>query len=107
MNNRRTSAKRKLLPKKVLAECYELQTLGVPLTKVIRDKELNITRSLLAKLLKYYKIIDDYGPGNAVIAVRKSLFPDWLVETKEQVQTNPDGWYYVGYFPKGQWHYDN
>lgn len=105
-NNKKTAAKRKLVPKKVLASCFQLQQLGVPVTKIIRDKNLNITRALLVKLLAHYSIVDAYYGQTNVIAIRNSLFPPWMDHDSQLVQSNPDGWSYVGYFPRGYWQYD-
>lgn len=92
-----TKAKRKLVPQSTLNIIQEKLDLGVPLAKITRDLGLDISRTHIAKLLKFYTLIDR-DP-----TVASSLFPKWL--DGKVVQENPDGWVYVGFFPWGSWVY--
>ena len=103
---KRTSAKRKLVSETVLADCYKLSKLGVPVSRILRDKNLDITRQALAKLIELYGRWET-APHKDCPQLHSSLFPSWLNHESEQVQTNPDGWTYTGYFPFGAWSYED
>ena len=82
---------RKLLPEPILAKASELAELGVPVAKIIRDMELDISSPALSNLIRWY---DKRNP-----AIHLSLFPNWL-DTNKVAQS---GWKYHGYFTIGQW----
>lgn len=90
---RTTKAKRKLLLPDTLTEISQKVDIGVPLNKL--TKKLDISRPVVAKLVKWYKL------NNPV--VRASIFPAWLKISGPEVQENPDDWYYEGFFPFGEW----
>lgn len=94
-----TKAKRKLIPRALVLQIVERQALGVPLSRIIKDLRLDISRTSLKSILDVYKAVDSDSPCEA------SLFPPWL--TKEaKVQEQPSNWYYQGYFPWGCWKND-
>lgn len=96
---RKTKAKRKLLAPDVLSDLHLKVSYGVPLSRAIRQAELNITPPVVTQLLKYWELKNNDS-------VQASLFPVWLDKHNTEVQQNPDNWYYVGRFPFGSWHYD-
>jgi hypothetical protein len=103
---KKTKAKRKLVSESVLKEVISREHLGVPLTKIIDQLGLDISRPSLRKLITYYSNLhriteNTYGGGP--LNVRSSLFPVWL---QEDVQEQPDNFTYVGMFPWGMWVYD-
>lgn len=84
---------------------------GAALSRIIRDLNLDISRTALAKLYDY-ELLRKYDYGDLAESdkdiamannIESSLFPDWLDESKSEVQENPDEWYYVGHFPYGKW----
>lgn len=94
-----------------MSQVFLRKAYGAALSRIIRDLDLDMSRTALSKLVDYEMLRKyDYGHlakdtrdqamGNAI---EQSLFPDWLDESKEQVQENPDNWYYVGHFPYGKW----
>ena len=84
--------KRKLVPEPLLKKATELLDIGVPMSKVIRDQDLDISAPALATLVKYYK--QDAAP------IYLSLFPEWLDSLV--ITEQPDNAVYNGYFPLGQ-----
>jgi len=77
--------------------------LGVPLARLIRDYDLDITGPGLAPLVRYCSSLK--LPGNDDETITDSLFPSWI-SNNNKVQVMPAGWYYVGHFPLGNWHKD-
>ena len=108
MTRRKTSAKRKLMPQSVLHEILCKANEGVPIARLLRNYELDLTRTTLASLLQQYALsATSLQDQDTILA---SLFPPWLdeySETSSKVQQNPDGWYYQGYFPWGEWKQEN
>ena len=97
---------RKLVPKTLLADIAKLRQLGVPLRKLIRDHELDISGPHLTKLL------DTFGDLRTPIniydkkieqVVCASMFPAWLDNNSLTAQDQPDNYKYVGRFPIGEW----
>ena len=88
--------KRKLVRHKLLLELAEKSSMGVPLTRLIRDAELDISRPHLYKLLYYY------NTNKRKRVVYKSLFPPWL-DTRSDIQLQPKNYKYKGLFPWGEW----
>jgi hypothetical protein len=106
-----TGPKRKHLTRNELRRIHDLVTLGVPLKKLLRESNLPISAPSVAMLLKHYAriAIDDTNPeltkaiSSADIATVLSLFPSWLDNQGEPVQTAPENWSYDGLFPFGKW----
>lgn len=94
-----TRAKRKLIPRALFAEIIARKALGVPSSRIIKDLELDISRTSLSSLIKVYEV--SYADGK----FDTSLFPPWLKDTAK-IQEQPDNWYYEGYFPWGVWKHD-
>lgn len=84
---------RKLLSRRMLDAVETALELGVPLTRVIRKYNLSVTYPVVKKLLAYK---DDPQ-------AQASLFPEWLDQESDEVQVQPDGWTYSGFFPHGEW----
>ena len=93
-----TAAKRKLLPQPLMAELHNKWSVGVSISRLLRDYNLNISRTLLVKLLQMY---DKHYLTNEEITA--SLFPPWLDNALANSQEQPDNWSYQGYFPLGVW----
>ena len=102
-----SGAKRKLVPKQIIDDIYDLTSIGVPLAKVLKDKDLDACRPVIARLLDSYRLAHQ---DDMTLKVRgtvyASLFPVWLQDTPA-VQEQPDGWKYQGRFPLGTWLYAN
>lgn len=97
---KRTRAKRKLIKYPLLLELTSKFQDGVPVAKLIRQYELDISTPCLMKLLKIQtKLV------SSISLRRHSLNPPWLDDSDAapNVQVNPDDWYYEGRFPDGQW----
>lgn len=84
---------RKLLSRTMLEAIDEDIESGVPLTRAIRKQSLDVTYPVVKKLLAYK---DDPQ-------AQASLFPDWLDPDSNEVQVQPEGWVYSGFFPRGEW----
>lgn len=106
---KQTKAKRKLLAKDVLDALANKIELGVPLSRAIRDLKLDISNPTAKKLLNCYSILNSFDRlefEESETVVNNSMFPAWLDKSSTNVQENPDGWIYVGYFPLGEWQHD-
>ena len=100
---KRTAAKRKLLPKSVLHNAYLRYSYGSSIQRIINSLSLDMSSTALNKLiLRYGEYVGAKDEKNKLI-IYDSLFPRFLDKSKLRVQTNPDNWYYVGYFPYGKW----
>lgn len=89
--------KRKLLPVTVLKRIADEQTKGVPLTKIIANRNLGMSRAAIASLLKAYSDVSS-------TTVKDSLEPKWLDKELETAQEQPDDFVYIGTFPNGEWY---
>lgn len=92
---------RKLIPLNHLLEFQRLKQLGVPIRKIIRDNDLNISGPHLSKLIDYYtlgKALDEESQE----LLTNSLFPDWL-NADLPVQEQPEDYKYNGIYPYGTW----
>lgn len=89
--------KRKLLPVKVLKHIADEQAKGVPLTKIIANKNLGMSRAAINSLLKAYLEISS-------TTVKDSLEPKWLDNNICVAQEQPDNFVYIGTFPDGEWY---
>lgn len=84
---------------------------GAPLSRIIRDLDLDISRTALNKLDEWYMyakydlnlLRETEEEAELYERVMQSLFPAWLDENGTDVQSSPEDWTYVGYFPRGQW----
>lgn len=94
-NTRKITQTRKLVAYPLLSEIAYLRKLGVPLAKIIKDKNLDIKTGTLTNLLKWFE--------NKSVVVQESLFPSWLEQDSVKVQDSPKDWYYRGHFPIGKW----
>lgn len=90
--------RRKLLNKLMLDDIQRLLDIGVPLAKIIREAELEMSQPSVTKLLKWYKQ-SQLPTGETACIITLSLFPKWLAYEQEQ----PEGVEYKGYFPLGEW----
>ena len=98
-----SGAKRKLVPQAILIEVHDLHVIGVPLAKILRDKDLDACRPVISKLLDAYDLAQREDMTTKVRhKVFNSLFPVWLAK-EPTIQEQPDGWRYAGRFPTGQW----
>lgn len=100
---RRTRAKRKLLSAQSLEWIQDRLDIGVPLARVLRDGNFNLSRAAAATLVEWYALYT--SNPTELGAIKASLFPEWL-KPSDEVQENPDGWVYIGRFPWGYWQYD-
>lgn len=102
---KKTKAKRKLLSEDNLNWLQDRLDLGVPLARAIRDKKLAISNPAVSTLLEWYAVYT-VNP-ETFTAVYDSLFPAWLDQSDNMVQSNPSNWIYAGRFPWGYWIYDD
>lgn len=95
---RKTKAKRKLLAKHVLAKAIEQQNLGVPIARILHNLELDISRPTISSLIAYAKKSEP--------TILASIYPPWLDQNSDTIQQQPEKWIYVGFFPHGEWQYN-
>lgn len=92
---------RKLINERVLRDCLYLSDLGVPVSKISRDNNLDISLPALIKLIYYYKTAEESVINARYI--KASLFPPWLDNDNDDAQSQPDAFKYLGAFPFGEW----
>jgi hypothetical protein len=97
-------AKRKLVVENTLAKAYQLQQTGVPITRIIKQLGLHISRPHLTNLLHYYDIYISLSDPEQKLILYMSLFPPWL--DNDYIKIQPNSWYYEGFFPWGLWKRD-
>lgn len=99
----RENNRRKLIPAYILITVEERINLGVPVARIIKDLQINVSNPHLKKLVKYYLL---YQEGNlhynTKVQIRDSLFPPWL-DNRNTTTLQPEGWKYSGMFPFGIW----
>ena len=100
----RGNNKRKLLNELELQAARKLYVIGVPLTKIIRDLQLSVSRLHLLKLFLIYNDIveEELKVSKERHQLRSAIFPLWLNNTKGIVE-QPNEWTYKGRFPFGEW----
>jgi len=99
----RGNNKRKLVSGNLIPQLLESYQLGVPLSKLIANNQLDISSPHLRKLLFIYiEILDPGIDMKQRSRLYSSLFPIWL-EDKVGAYTQPDEWTYDGRFPNGTW----
>lgn len=97
--------KRKLIPLQQLDELYHKQAIGVPIARLIRDNDMNISIPHLSKLLHYYGLCMANTGMESAVTIYNSLNAPWLDSTilADRVQEEPEGYKYIGRFPYGEW----
>ncbi len=94
---------RKLLALHVLQDIERLMGLGVPLAKIVRDKQLDMSAMSVSKLIQYNNLIKHSESAEVTKVVYYSLKAPWVDETLVNVQEQPATWLYTGEFPYGKW----
>ena len=93
----------KLIQFDILKELHSRHKLGVPVTRLIKDWELDISRPSLAKLVEYFDLYHDNHDINIMMIIKASLNPEWLEINCNIVQTQPKHYKYIGEMPLGYW----
>jgi len=97
--------RRKLLAEILLAPLLEKSISGVPIARLARDHNLDISNPHLVKLINWYEI-SSHNIKSTDSIITKSLFPPWLLDI-EEVQEQPYNYDYKGVFPFGNWELNN
>lgn len=96
-----------LMQEVLLSDLWSKQQVGVPVSTLIQQEELDITPPTLTKLLSYMSVLEqEEMKENELVytMVYNSLFPDWLLVNEELlIMKQPHGWRYIGQFPLGYW----
>lgn len=107
MSNRN---KRKLVKTAVLQEIASLNKQGVPLAKIVRDNDLDVSLPHLTKLIHFFNLSIDACPERHIteedkVKLLNSLFPEWMQFAAEAapIQVQPASYKYKGLFPWGIW----
>ena len=94
---------RKLLHRDTLERIYFRYSMGVPVRKLHRDFNMNISVPVFTKLIEAYEeSLDNEQMTSITDTITNSLFPVWL-KNINCVQTQPKQWKYIGKFPLGAW----
>ena len=88
--------RRKLIRRSLLIELADLRLKGVPVLKLLRDYDLELSPPHLTKQLDYYNMFKNKAE------VVNSLFPEWLNDI-DNIQEQPATAKYDGMFPWGEW----
>ncbi len=94
--------RRKLVQLELLKEFQRKVALGVPLARLIREAELDMSQPSVANLLKWYSRAKPYNgqsDRNDAAIILASLFPAWLTYSGQEAGEDV----YEGYFPLGRW----
>lgn len=104
MANTPTKRLRKLVAREHLKEITDLSLIGVPLTRIIKDKNMDVSRPHLDKLVHLYQLsyIDKVYEEEQLQLITNSLFPPWI-EPDPIIQVQPETYKYRGRFPFGYW----
>lgn len=98
--------RRKLVDPDVLIEIIPKKNDGVPLARLIRDYNLDLTVPHLQKLLYIAEDLQESNAAKFIPEYRKtvyaSLAPEWIVGTRAALEA-PIDWEYEGNFPHGKW----
>lgn len=91
----------KLVKRKVLEEIYKKFKMGVPLSLLIREHSLDLSRPSLAKLISYLTERDEADAPTKDI-IEDSLYPAWA-EKNKRIVVIAKGNKYIGQMPNGYW----
>ncbi len=103
---------RKLLARDTLELIWLRYTVGVPIQRLRRDFNVELSLPSFTRLVEYYEESTDQEQNVTITdTIVNSLFPDWLNPECKDVQSQPKLWKYIGKFPVGKWlrleHEDN
>ena len=94
--------RRKLITLELLKEFQAKVVLGVPLARLIREAELDMSQPSVANLVKWYSRAEPFHgetERNDAAVILASLFPIWLTYNGQEAGEDV----YEGYFPLGRW----
>lgn len=94
---RGTSAKRFLLRPDIALGLKQQLEQGVPVQRAMRNFGLECSRPTIVKLMDAMLLMDSNDKA------KESLNPSWLEPDGMPLQSQPEGWIYVGRFPLGEW----
>ena len=99
--------KRRLIPQPILRSIAHSLAMGVPLSRTMRDHNIDASRTHLFNLLNWHNLLTQLTDSQEHAAlhqlVSRSLFPSWLDNNIANAQEPPEGWGYIGAFPYGSW----
>lgn len=98
---RGTKAQRLLLRQDVAKELQAQTRIGVPIQCAMRNLDITCSRPTVVKLLDALNLADTNEKAAS------SIFPVWLDKEGTVLQSQPEGWAYVGRFPLGEWQCSN
>lgn len=94
---------RKLMLRPQLAYAHTLRGMGVPVSRIISELELDVSIPVVTKLINIYNEMYTSSEPEQASKIEQSLFPTWLDEGGKPIQGTPTNWSYNGFFPFGQW----
>lgn len=98
-----------LMQEELLSILWQKQQVGVPVSTLIQQEQIDITPPTLTKLLTYMSALEDQAlqkeeNHDTYNMIYNSLFPQWLIDHEHvPIMRQPNGWKYVGQFPLGIW----
>lgn len=92
-----------LIQKDLLIELHDKHIKGVPVSRLIKDHNLDITSPTLSKLLTHFEASEKAKEQNSKDLILASLFPPWLGESNKDIVLQPQDWVYHGRMPLGEW----
>lgn len=95
---------RKLLAKAALERIWLRHQVGVPIERLRRDFNIELSLPSFIRLLEYYTESIDIEQNSSITnTICASLFPTWLNSDCKTIQSQPRLWKYIGKFPVGSW----
>lgn len=93
---------RKLINQELLYTLYDKHEEGIPVTRLIRDYNLDVSSQHLKALFKWYSFLCT-SKGSVKDVLSASLFPPWLTMSNKIQEQPTDKYKYKGFFPYGKW----
>lgn len=100
----------KLMRPQLLNKIYAEHTMGVPVVKLLKKHNIDLTSPTLAKLLNYRHMLEKAnaeGNTDAATIIERSIYPKWLTEQDEDILLQPPTHFYSGSMPLGEWQQHN
>lgn len=93
-----------LIQEPLLSELWYKASIGVPVSTLIEQEQLNISPPTLTKLLKCLTALEETTDDKVYSIIHSSLFPAWLEALEDvPIVSQPSAYKYIGQFPLGKW----
>lgn len=94
------------IKEKALISLYEKYSMGIPISKLIKNYNIQVSHPTFTKLLMQYSLLVETKGSDIYDTIYASYFPEWLnYEEYEHdiIVLQPSNWNYIGTYPLGEW----